>query len=197
MTIMYSLASLPLIYVYSFSPKSELIGFINVFVINVVVCFLDMVLAFMGLFSQYQSTNTTRISRLASIVNNIRGIITVLFPVVNFKHSLFNIRLKSDSECISAINSLMFTTYTSTDPWMSIREPSIGIQFIIFCAQMGFWSIVLILIEKRTSINLACRQYCGCENDLERLDNGNALDNADNLVAQPWNDEVCEDLDFI
>ncbi|CAF0914028.1 unnamed protein product [Rotaria sp. Silwood1] len=188
MIIMYSLASLPLIYVYSFSPKSELIGFINSFVINIVVCFFDMVLAFMALFSQGQSTNTSRVSRLTSIVNNIRWFIAVLFPCVNFKRSLFNIRLKSSEECISSLNSLMFTNYSLDEPWMSTHEPGVGIQFIIFVVQMIFWWIILILIEKGTSIKLGCRRCCGCENDLERIDVENPMDNAEDAIPNQWDD---------
>ncbi len=131
MIIMYSLASLPLIYVYSFNPKSELTGFINFFVVNVVVCFLDMVLAFMALFSQGQSPSTTvvRVSRLSQMTNNIRWVVAVVFPTVNFKRALFNIRLKSSQECISAVNSLMLTNYSYTEPGLSLREPGVGILF--------------------------------------------------------------------
>ncbi|CAF2548505.1 unnamed protein product [Rotaria sp. Silwood2] len=193
MIIMYSLASLPLIYVYSFSPKSELIGFINSFVINIVVCFFDMVLAFMALFSQAQSTNTTRVSRLTSIVNNIRWLIAVLFPCVNFKHSLFNIRLKSSQDCISSLNSLMFTNYSFNESWMSTRAPGVGIQFIIFVVQMTFWWIILILIEKGTSIKLGCRRCCGCENDLERIDADNPMDNAEDVIPKQWDDSQLDE----
>ncbi|CAF4147319.1 unnamed protein product [Rotaria sp. Silwood2] len=193
MIIMYSLASLPLIYVYSFSPKSELIGFINSFVINIVVCFFDMVLAFMALFSQAQSTNTTRVSRLTSIVNNIRWLIAVLFPCVNFKHSLFNIRLKSSQDCISSLNSLMFTNYSFNESWMSTRAPGVGIQFIIFVVQMTFWWIILILIEKGTSIKLGCRRCCGCENDLERIDADNPIDNAEDVIPKQWDDSQLDE----
>lgn len=54
MFLMYSLASLPLIYVFAFIPKSELIGFIAFFIINTIGCFFDMVLDFIGVFSQAQ-----------------------------------------------------------------------------------------------------------------------------------------------
>jgi hypothetical protein len=186
---MYSLASLPLIYVYSFSSKSELIGFINYFVINVVVCFLDMVLAFMAVYSQSQSTSTivTRISKLSQITDKIRWIIAVLFPSVNFKRSLFNIRLKSNQQCVSALNSVMLTNYSYKKPWISLYEPGIGIQLIIFCAQIVFWSIILTLIEKGSIIKLVCRRCCGCDNDLEQIDDDN-----EPMTTVPihWNDAV-------
>ena len=193
---MYSLASLPLIYVYSFSPKSELIGFINYFVINVVACFLDMVLAFMALFSQGQSSlsSVTRVSRLTQMTNNIRWGVAVLFPSVNFKRSLYNIRLKSSPDCIASVNSLMLTNYSPNESWLSLQEPGIGIQLVIFCVQMVFWCLILTLIEKGASFKLACRRCCGCNNDLERADDRPDLDNengADIAEPQPWDDKVC------
>lgn len=195
---MYSLASLPLIYVYSFSPKSELIGFINFFVINVVACFLDMILAFLALFSQGQSQTSTaiRVSRLTSITANIRLLVAILFPTVNFKRALFNIRLKSSQDCISAINSLMLTSYSYTERWLSLREPGIGLQLVFFCAQMIFWWIILTLIEKKRSIKLGCRQCCGCDNDLGQVDGDNQWNNDEGGVATAggggsWKDTVC------
>ena len=190
MIIMYSLASLPLIYVYSFSPKSELIGFINYFVINVIACLLDMVLAFMALFSQGQSsssTTVTRVSRLTQMTSNIRLVVAILFPSVNFKRSLYNIRLRSSSDCIASVNSLMLTSYSSAEAWLSLREPGIGIQVVIFCAQMIFWCLILTLIEKGTTLKLACRRCCGCSDDLEWENEGEAG------IARPkqWDDAVC------
>ncbi|CAF4058228.1 unnamed protein product, partial [Adineta steineri] len=189
--MMYSLASLPLIYVYSFSPKSELIGFINFFVVNVVACFLDMVLAFMGLFSQSQSTNATHVSKLSSLVLNIRWAVAVLFPSVNFKRSLFNIRLRSNPDCVSAMNSIMFTNYSATEPWTSLREPGIGIEFVIFCIQMLFWWIILAIIENKVNIKLACGQCCCSENELEQVGGQNQLNNEGGAIGTApyqWND---------
>lgn len=184
-----------MIYAYSFSPKSELIGFINFFVINLVACFLDMVLAFLALFSQGQSQSTAviRVSRLTTVSSGIRLIVAILFPTVNFKRALFNMRLKSSQECISALNTLMLTSYSYTEPSMSLREPGIGLQLVIFCAQMVFWWFILILIEKGGSIKLRCRQCCGCNNDLEQVDGANQWENEDGAVAaipRSWDDAV-------
>jgi hypothetical protein len=184
-----------MIYVYSFVPKSELIGFINFFVINVVGCFLDMVLAFMALFSQGQSTSTTRLSRLASIMSSIRWVVSALFPSVNLKRALYNIRLKSNSDCVSALNSLMLTNYSYKEPWMAAREPGLGIEFIIFCGQLIFWWIILTLIENGRYMKLKCRRSCGSDNDLEKTDGGNQNDSENGtggVVTNQWNDAVCQ-----
>ncbi|UJR36715.1 hypothetical protein I4U23_029431 [Adineta vaga] len=196
MSIMYSLASLPMIYVYSFSPKSELIGFINFFVINVVACLLDMVLTFMALFSQSQSGSSTRITRLSSIMANMRWLITALFPTVNLKRALFNIRLKSSQECVSAVNSIMLTNYSYNEAWLSLREPGLGILFVIFSIQMVFWWSILTLIEKRINLKLGCRRCCGCDNDLERVEGENEENmegRAGTTIPNYWNDTHLDD----
>jgi hypothetical protein len=194
MIMMYCLASLPLIYVYSFSPKSELIGFINYFVVNVVFCFLDMVLAFIALFSQGNSTTVTHVSKLATMTANIRWLVLILFPSVNLKRGLFNIRLKSNPDCVASLNSLMFTNYSSTQPWMSLREPGVGIQFVIFCVQMAFWWLILTLIENGSNIKLAWRRCCGCNDDLEQIDDENEWNDENGTMPKArkqWDDAVC------
>jgi len=191
---MYSLASLPLIYVYSFIPKSELIGFIGFFIINVIGCFFDMMLDFISVYSQAQATNATSSTGLSIIMVNLTWVLVVIFPSVNFKHALFNIRLKSNPGCISSLNSLFFTSYSSNGPWMAIASPGLGASFIIFCAQILLWWIILILIENGNNIKLGCRRCCKCDNDLQKVDDQSQLDSEDGSVSTStvkWDDTVC------
>lgn len=192
---MYCMASLPMVYVYSFIPKSELIGFITFFIINVVACFFDMVLHFIAVFSQAQTVGATSITTLATAMDNLAWVLVVIFPCVTFKRALFNIRLKSNSNCDSSLNSLMFTDYSYTEPWMAAREPGLGIQFIIFWAQIIFWWVLLTLIENGTHLKLTCRRSCRCDNDLEQIDGGDQNDGEDGAISvasNQWNDAVCQ-----
>ena len=190
MILMYCSASLPLIYLYSFNPKSALIGFINFFIINVIACFLDMVMAFMALFSQGQLNSVTRLTRLTTITNNIRWVIAVIFPSVNFKRALFNIRLKSNSECTSALNSILLTNYTVDESWSSLREPGLGLQILVFSLQTIVCWLLLILIEQRHSIKLRWRHCCGCDNQLEETHTEKSLDRDMGTPATSWDDSV-------
>jgi hypothetical protein len=192
MMLMYCLASLPFAYVYSFSPKSELIGFIMFFIINVIACFLDMILSFISVFSQAQATNATGITKTSSILNGLGWVVAVLFPSVNLKRALFNIRLKSNPDCVSSLNSLMFTSYSSTDSWMSVNNPGLGAQFIIFCAQMIFWWVMLVTIENKISINQGCRKCCKRDKDLEQIDDQSQTDSKGRIVSSTlshWDNE--------
>jgi len=163
MFLMYSLASLPLIYVFAFIPKSELIGFIAFFIINTIGCFFDMVLDFIGVFSQAQATGATGPTSTTTALQNTDWILVIIFPSVNLKRSLFNIRLKSNPDCISALNSLFFTSYSTDEAWFSIESPGLGASFLIFWVQILFWWIILILIESGSLIRLKCNQCCKCK----------------------------------
>ena len=210
MILMYCLASLPFIYVFSFAPSSELIGFIMFFVINIIACFFDMILNFIAVFSQAQTTGATGATNLTTVLTNLTWVLAVLFPSVNFKHALFNIRLKTNSDCVSSLNSLLFTSYSADEAWMSTKTPGLGAAFLIFCAQLIFWSIILVLIENGTSIKLGCRKCCKCDKELEEINDTNqsnsiiiripsarsAWDDEDDtavstVVRNEWNDSVC------
>jgi hypothetical protein len=166
---MYSLASLPLLYVFSFAPKSELIGFIAYFIINIIGLFFDMILAFISVYSQVQAVNATSTTKLANTMISMGWFLVVVFPSVNLKRALFNIRLKSNPTCISQLNGLYFLNYSSTGPWMALPIPGLGAMFIIFCGQIILWWTVLILIENGANIKLGCRRYCN--RDLGQIDN--------------------------
>ncbi|CAF2474933.1 unnamed protein product [Rotaria sp. Silwood2] len=137
--VMYSLASLPFMYSYSFISESELIGFIMFLILNMAACCFDMVLDFIAVFSQASpSSSPDKMGTAAQIMLILRFILAGFFPTVNFKQSLFNIHLRSDATCISAINSIMITNYSPDEPWTSANEPGIGLQLVIFSAQIVF-----------------------------------------------------------
>jgi hypothetical protein len=208
MLLMYCLASLPFVYAFSFAPSSELIGFIIFFVINVVACFLDMIFAFITVYSQAQATGATAPTKSTSILTSLAWLLAVLFPCVNFKHALFNIRLKSNPDCVSALNSLLFTSYSADDPWMSVRTPGLGATFLIFFGQIVLWTLVLVLIENGTIVNLCCRKCCKCDQDLQQIgDTNQSIDDIQTIpsrtsewdneggtvikASKEWDDTVC------
>ena len=190
MILMHCLASLPLIYVYSFNPRSALIGFINFFVVNVIVCFLDMVMAFMALFSQSQLSAPIRLTKLTRVTIIVRWVTAVIFPSVNFKRALFNIRLKSSKECISALNSILLANYDVDGSWPSLREPGLGLQILIFLLQTITWWLLLTIIERRRSMNLQLRRYCGCDKPLEETRTEEPAHDDVKKVPTSWDDSV-------
>lgn len=148
MLFMYSIASLPFAYSFSFCHNSELVGPINFLLLNALMCFIDMLFAFGNVFSQNTNkSNLGQMTKTSRIFNILRWILSACFPTVNLKHGLFNIRLHSDNNCISTLNSLMGTNFKLNEPWMSLHQPAIGIQFTIFIAQFIVWWIIIFIIE--------------------------------------------------
>ena len=134
-------------------PGSELIGFIMFFIVNVLACFLHMVLRFIAIFSQSSETATPdQMSTTAQALDVVRSVIEGFFPTVTLKQALFNIRLHSNPDCVSAINTIMVTNLSSDETWTSIRQPGIGFELVLFSAQTVAWWMILTCIESRIKI---------------------------------------------
>lgn len=172
---MYVLASLPFVYVFSFIPKSGVMAFTNFFILNVVLCVIDAVAASFTVFSP-DSTSGSGPSQTYTIVTNIRLIFAILLPTVNLKHGLANILIHDSAECIVISNRLLGTNLLLDEAWMSMNRPGVGAEFILFCAQILFWWVILIIIENRSTIGRVCGR-CRRSNNAESTDH--------------WNDSVC------
>jgi hypothetical protein len=160
MFVLYSLASLPFIYAYTFIPMVESVALILYIIVNVIVCFLDMVLGFVVVFLQGGgASSATSLTSGAVAMNVIRWIVSILFPTVNLKHALYNINLRSSDTCISSVNSILGTNYTSQEPWLSTNVPGLGLQVLIFFIQIIAWWLIIILIEESNRI---CQRRFGC-----------------------------------
>ena len=160
MFFMYVLASLPFVYVFSFISKSSIMGFTNFFILNIILCVIDAVLASFPVFTKNDSPSSGP-SKSYTTVNNIRSIFALILPTVNLKHALYNIQLHGSAECIAISNAMLGTKYSTTEPWMSTKRPGLGVEFILFCVQTIFWLIVLMIIENRLKIRQAWQRCCG------------------------------------
>ena len=172
-------------------PKSELFGFIVYLIFNVVGCFLDMVLNFVAIFSQSQpSLGSNEVTSTAQIMHVLRWILSGLVPTINFKRSLFNIRTRSNAECVEASNSIMHTEYSTTEPWSSVKEPGVGSQLLIFAGQFIFWTLLLIIIENNTGIKRClsrCFKNCTGYFSFRKQEKLRKIDSSMNSV---WTDSV-------
>ena len=157
---MYVLASLPFVYVFSFIPKSAVMGFTNFFILNVIISVIDAIAASFPVFSGNDNPSGGT-SRTYSVVEAIRFIFGLLLPSVNLKHALANILIHNSPNCIRTSNSLIGTKFSENERWMSTSKPGIGTEFIIFWVQLIFWLVILTLIENRLRIRQARQRCCG------------------------------------
>ncbi|CAF1185322.1 unnamed protein product, partial [Didymodactylos carnosus] len=166
-TILFSCASLPFVYIWSFFINNEIIGFINYVIINIVACFFDVVLNFVEVYTIGQSVTS-------SVMTALRWILAVLFPTVNFKRSLYNIRIHDNNVCIDTINSILSSNLKKNEMWSSIKEPGIGLHILIFFIQMIVWWLLILLIENKQHIKCICKQKRSALTD--RFDDKNLPD---------------------
>lgn len=177
---MYILASLPFVYVFSFIPKTSIMAFTNFFILNVILIIVDSVLATFPVFSQNDSPGDGP-SGIYVASTNIRWIFAVLLPTVNFKQALGNIQLRGNPICIGVSNSFLGTEFKTDRAWMSVTRPGLGAQLIIFCVQIFFWCVVLILIENRLRL-----RRCGRRDGTDKT-----------VSADQWDDFVRFTIDYL
>jgi hypothetical protein len=181
MLLLYSLASIPFIYAYSLLSMTESVALIFFVIVNIIIIFIDMVLGFVVVFLQGQTTSVSSNNSLtsgASSMTYIRLVLSLLFPTVNLKHALFNIHLRSSTTCVSSVNSVLGTSYSASEPWMSMNIPGLGLPVVIFVGQMVVWWLIIWFVEQ---YNRICRSRSGC------CHNSNGHE-----TSSDWNDSVGE-----
>lgn len=174
MYFMYVLASLPFVYVFSFIPKSSIMAFTNFFILNVIVCVIDAVIASIPVFSQNNNPSAGP-TKIYNTISNVRWIFAIVLPTVNLKHAISNIVFHDNSQCILVNNAMLGTKFATNEAWFSKNRPGVGTEFILFCAQMVFWWIMLMIVESRMRIKQCC---CSC---------GGGVDTDE---SDQWNDSV-------
>ncbi len=160
MYFMYVLASLPFAYVFSFISKTSIIAFTNFFILNVIVSVVDAVVASFPVFTQNNAASSGP-SQTYIVVDGIRWIFGIILPTSNLKHALYNIEIHDNAQCLATSNAILGTNFSANEPWMSTNKPGLGAPFILFCVQIIFWWVILIIIENRLSIRQAWQRCRG------------------------------------
>jgi hypothetical protein len=171
---MYTLASLPFAYVFSFIPKTSIMGFTNFFILNVIICVIDAVINSFPVFMS-NSTPSSGPSKSYTAITNLRYVFAFLLPTVNLKHALSNLILHANNDCITVNNAMLGTSFSTTAAYMSTQKPGVGTEFILFCIQIALWWLILCAIENRLRIRQCCQRCCSED---------------DSMLTGGWNDSV-------
>ena len=98
--------------------SSDVTAFVILFIILLAASFLDVVFAFVQIFSHIGNDSQDFSSPIPVLMYAIRIIFCFLFPNVTIKRQLSNLRLRPNNYCIDTLNrivksnlSLYFTTY--------------------------------------------------------------------------------------
>lgn len=155
MLFMYVLASLPFAYVFSFLSKSTIMAFTNFFILNVIVSIIDAIISSFPVFSQNPNPENGPTSSYRTI-NVIRTIFAIGLPSVNLKHAIANLVLHDNAQCIRISNSILGTKFVVNENFLATSRPGVGTEFVLFIVQTIFWTIILIVIERRSRTTLCC-----------------------------------------
>ena len=162
---------------FSFRPRTSIIGLTNFFILNVIANVIDSVINSFTIFQRNDSPQNGP-NRVYGAVTNFRWILAGLLPSVNLKHALSNSQLHENQQCIRTFNALIGTKFPLNEPFASLTKPGVGGQILIFCIQMTFWTIVLIIIEKRAGKQPCC---------------GSQSSSYNAQASAQWNDSVRDD----
>jgi hypothetical protein len=88
-----------LCYIWSFMFKSDIVGFIVMFIGLSFVSFVEGVLSFMQLLFNGSGP--------AKVFSIVRGIMALFFPNITVKRGLYNLKIQSNSFCISSVNTYL------------------------------------------------------------------------------------------
>ena len=161
--LMYTLASLPFMYLFSFIPRTSVIGFTNFFILNVIANIIDAVINSFTVFTRNE-TPSLGTSSTFKVVTTIRTILACLLPSVNLKHALSNSQLHENKECIGIFNTYIGTKLSVNSSWTAMGKSGVGAELLIFFFQiLSCWAI-LIVVESRTKIRQAW-QRCSSKDD--------------------------------
>ena len=94
-------------YMWSFRFSSDIICFIVLFIILALAGFMDMVFTFLQLL--IQSADTSTYSPGNGFVSALRYIFALVFPNVTIKRAMFDLKIRSNSYCITTLNSILLS----------------------------------------------------------------------------------------
>jgi hypothetical protein len=88
-------------YVWSFLFKKDITAFLSLFLLLGLATFVDMILALVKYFT-IMSNSTT----LSKWIDAFRVLLAILFPNVNLKRVIFNLKLRNTENCFTPLNLL-------------------------------------------------------------------------------------------
>ena len=93
-----------------FLQRSDIVGFIVLFISLSVLAFLDTMIVLFQILLQRNDTPGTK-NQGASIFIGLRYLMAFFFPNVTVKRALYDLKIRDNSYCITKINSYLNSKY--------------------------------------------------------------------------------------
>ena len=94
-------------YVWSFCFKSDLIGFIILFILLAFLAFIDAIFIFVQLILVNNNPNPNNGG--LKIFSALRFLLMLIFPNLTIKRGLYNLKIRGNSYCIDKVNEIFYS----------------------------------------------------------------------------------------
>lgn len=94
-----------LAYIWSFLFKANIMGFVVLALVLGILGFLDMILVFVQIL--IVTSNSNKSNGLSDLIAGIRGLMAFLFPNITIKRGIYDLKIRSNSYCIDAVNEIL------------------------------------------------------------------------------------------
>jgi hypothetical protein len=94
-----------------FLQRSDIVGFIVLFISLSVLAFLDTMIVLFQFLLQKNTKQGTK-NQGTSIMIGVRYLMALFFPNVTVKRALYDLKIRDNSYCITTINSYLDCNYS-------------------------------------------------------------------------------------
>nr|UOU03316.1 ATP-binding cassette subfamily A3-like 3 [Brachionus rubens] len=149
--VISSLSSCTMSYIWSFFFKSEIIGFIIVFIILGLGIFLDMVCSFLQLFISMDPYDKNK--SIFNFLGSIKSLFLFILPNVTVKRGLYNMKIRNNSYCINFSNRVLNSNFNLNESSIGFNQPGIGSMILIFFLQFLIGNLIVYFLEIQNRVN--------------------------------------------
>jgi len=108
---------------------------------------IDMIASFVYLFVRLD--NFGKATFASELMNFFRYILTILFPNVTLKRTLYNLKIRDNEYCIKSLNSVLKTEYRKNTGFFAFEEPGVGMMLFLTVLQFVTLNCLLLGYEGR------------------------------------------------
>nr|QUF59432.1 ATP-binding cassette transporter Abca3-like4 [Brachionus angularis] len=176
-------------YIWSNFFKSDIIGFVVLFILLSFATLVDMICVILKFFASMSGDS----GLMGKISNLTRNFLVIFFPNIALKRALFNLKLQNTPVCLAALNIFFGSNLKADSKGFTFSEPGIGKFLLLNYLALIFGIFVIFLIEDKTFQNLIKSLYTkkfvnprgsnseleeDVKNESERIRNSNIIQKA-------------------
>nr|UOU03317.1 ATP-binding cassette subfamily A3-like 4 [Brachionus rubens] len=183
-------------YIWSYLFKSDIVGFVVLFIVLSFATLVDMICVLLGFFDATSAVDPTsgETGTMGEIAKAIRIILIIFCPNIAIKRAVFNLKLQNTPICFGLLNILFQSKLSAENSGFDFNEPGIGKFAILNICLFFIANIFIFFMEDKflgnlihyimNSKNKPNKNYLELEEDVraesERIDKANIKFLSDN-----------------